>query len=339
MQARAATTDAARTQTPSPRVRRSIAARRRRRARSRPSRRSPVARRIALDRSCGRGPCAHARPHRRGDCIGCTLCIDACPCRCHRRRGEAACTRCCLGCAPGASCAFRPARSTASQWCPPGRAWSREDARARGHRYLARNAPDRADSRRRRRRAIPCDDEQRRRQAAIAAALVRARARRAGLRYRPQMTFCRPMLACAFVILLYLLPTLCLRHCLDVDFRRRPIDAMRSRAKLDALWDYDKPAAVGGTLSRRACQVAPPRRRRRRKRARRSRARWVAAQVHRGARALLDGIEAAIGRRFRRTSASVICWSAAACSIRPAHRERAVPLFAEALKLAQERQG
>jgi electron transport complex protein RnfB len=134
---------------------------------------------IALDRTCGEpGRLAVARIDEAA-CIGCTLCIDACPVDAvvgAAKRMHAVlpvlCTGCelCLPACPVDCIAMLPA----------GRTWSSEDARAARGRFVARNhrlaravsppgtgaAP-----------ALP-DDARIRREAAVAAALARARARR-----------------------------------------------------------------------------------------------------------------------------------------------------------------
>ena len=74
--------------------------------------------RIALDRSCGEANALALARIDEAICIGCTLCIDACPST-RSSAPRSACTRCCPRCAPDASCASRPAPSTASRWCPP----------------------------------------------------------------------------------------------------------------------------------------------------------------------------------------------------------------------------
>ena len=112
-------------------------------------------------------------------CLGCTLCIDACPVdaivgaakRMHTVLA-AACTGCELCVAP---CPVDCITMVAA-----GRAWSVEDARAAADRHRARNrrlaAPaSKSPS------AAPADSERAKRQAAVAAALARARARRGSL--------------------------------------------------------------------------------------------------------------------------------------------------------------
>jgi electron transport complex protein RnfB len=112
-------------------------------------------------------------------CIGCRLCIDACPYDAIVGAAKhmhtvlpALCTGCKL-CIPPC-----PVDCIAMQ--PAGRAWSREDARAADERKAARNlrlARTGAEA-----ATPPSPDEERaRRRAAIDAALGRARARRAAL--------------------------------------------------------------------------------------------------------------------------------------------------------------
>ena len=134
---------------------------------------------IALDPACGDpGPLRLARIDE-ASCIGCTLCIDACPVdaivgaakRMHTVLA-AACTGCGLCVAP---CPVDCITMVAA-----GRAWSGEDARAAADRYRARNRRLAAIASKSR-SATPADSERAKRQAAVAQALARARARRAGV--------------------------------------------------------------------------------------------------------------------------------------------------------------
>ena len=135
--------------------------------------------RIALDASCGETRELEVARIDDAACIGCTLCIDACPVdaivgapkRMHTVL-PALCTGCEL-CVP-------PCPVDCIAMLPAGRAWSREDARAARDRHDARNER----IARLKARALPrvaAGDERQRRQAAVAAALARARARRAAL--------------------------------------------------------------------------------------------------------------------------------------------------------------
>lgn len=131
---------------------------------------------LALDRSCGE---THALTLARIDeatCIGCTLCIDACPVDAivgAAKRMHTVLSALCTGC----ELCIPPCPVDCIAMLPAGRAWSREDARAARERHVARKH-------RIARAAVPTppqispDREQRVRQAAVAAALSRARARR-----------------------------------------------------------------------------------------------------------------------------------------------------------------
>lgn len=132
---------------------------------------------VPLDKSCGETGALEVARIDETTCIGCTLCIDACPVdaivgaakRMHTVL-PALCTGCAL-CVP-------PCPVDCIAMLPAGRAWSREDARAAREHYTARNlrlARTAAPSPPR----ISAEHERQRRQAAVAAALSRARARRA----------------------------------------------------------------------------------------------------------------------------------------------------------------
>src|SRR5207249_9109778 len=133
---------------------------------------------IPLDPSCGpQTPYAVAHIDE-GACIGCTLCIAACPVDAivgaaklmHTVLGDR-CTGCelCLPVCPVDCIAMRAS----------GRAWTHDDAmRAREH-FVARNARLLARSTAARTVATQGDTARAKRRAAIAAALERARARRA----------------------------------------------------------------------------------------------------------------------------------------------------------------
>jgi len=111
-------------------------------------------------------------------CIGCTLCIKACPVDAiigAQKRMHGILPSLCSGC----ELCVAPCPVDCITMIPAGRAWERKDADA------ARSRHDR----RQRRLAAATEAtargaERRRRQAAVAAALVRARARR-GLARRP----------------------------------------------------------------------------------------------------------------------------------------------------------
>ena len=134
---------------------------------------------VPLDRSLGvAGPLTVARIDEAW-CIGCALCIDACPvdaiCGAPKRLHAvvaALCTGCelCIPPCPVACIEMRPA----------GRAWSTEDARAARVRHEAHNRRVHGEG-----EQVPAATTgQQQREAAVAAALARARARRSGVRTR-----------------------------------------------------------------------------------------------------------------------------------------------------------
>jgi electron transport complex protein RnfB len=139
---------------------------------------------IPLDPGCGEAGALEVARIDDATCIGCTLCIDACPVdaivgaakRMHTVL-PALCTGCGL-CVP-------PCPVDCIAMLPAGRAWGREDARAARGRCDARNERlARASTR----SAPPFTARERRerRQAAVAAALARARARRRAYRGGPE---------------------------------------------------------------------------------------------------------------------------------------------------------
>jgi len=141
---------------------------------------SPV---VALDRAHGEHvPLAVARIDEAW-CIGCTLCIDACPVDAiigAPKRMHAVLPALCTGC----GLCLPPCPVDCIDMVPAGRAWSPADAQAASERFAARNA--RVESRRQRPRsssAVAPDagrpSSRLPKAEAIAAALARARARRA----------------------------------------------------------------------------------------------------------------------------------------------------------------
>jgi electron transport complex protein RnfB len=139
--------------------------------------------RAVLDPACGTTePLAIARIDE-ASCIGCTLCIDACPVDAiigAAKRMHAVLPALCSGCA----LCIPPCPVDCIRMLPAGRAWCPEDARAARSRYDARQY--RLATRPRSRVDVaaavqrPTADHDRvQRQQAVAAALDRARARRA----------------------------------------------------------------------------------------------------------------------------------------------------------------
>lgn len=139
--------------------------------------------RVPLDPACGApGPLANARIDEAA-CIGCTLCIDACPVDAivgAAKRMHTVLSALCTGC----ELCIPPCPVDCIRMLPAGRAWGPEDARAARSRYDARRK--RLAIRHRDRSAklgtapLPAEDDGRAgRRQAVAAALDRARARRA----------------------------------------------------------------------------------------------------------------------------------------------------------------
>jgi electron transport complex protein RnfB len=136
---------------------------------------------IPLDRACGEpGPLVVAQIDENS-CIGCTLCIDACPVDAivgAAKRMHTVLTALCTGCA----LCMPPCPVDCIAMVPAGRVWSPEDARAARSRFAARNR--RLEDRTPPATVAPGSSsvagERAQRQATVAAALARARARRAG---------------------------------------------------------------------------------------------------------------------------------------------------------------
>jgi electron transport complex protein RnfB len=134
---------------------------------------------IPLDPACGEAGALEVARIDEATCIGCTLCIDACPvdaivgaAKCMHTVLAALCTGCGL-CVP-------PCPVDCIAMLPAGRAWRREDARAARERCDARN--ERLARGKAQAVQVTAREQRERRQAAVAAALARARARRATYR-------------------------------------------------------------------------------------------------------------------------------------------------------------
>ena len=134
---------------------------------------------IALDRTLGEpGPLTVARIDEAA-CIGCTLCIVACPVDAiigAAKRMHTVLPALCTGC----ELCIPPCPVDCIAMIPAGRIWSPQDAEAARDRYVARNnrrasapAPENGSA-----QLASRDSERSQRQAAVAAALARARARR-----------------------------------------------------------------------------------------------------------------------------------------------------------------
>ncbi len=138
---------------------------------------------VALDPSFGvPAPLARALIDETA-CIGCTLCIDACPVDAiigAAKRMHTVLTALCTGCGLCAP----PCPVDCIAMVAAGRAWSTTDAAAARARFQARTARQATRSQRSRTAVVgdrAIDAERARRQDAIARALARARARRAAL--------------------------------------------------------------------------------------------------------------------------------------------------------------
>ena len=135
---------------------------------------------IALDPSCGEpGPLVVARIDDAA-CIGCTLCIDACPVDAivgAAKRLHAVLPAWCTGC----GLCLPPCPVDCIAMVPAGRMWSVPDAHAARARHAARRLrlATIADAAHASAKSVAPDAERAQRQAAVAAALERARARRA----------------------------------------------------------------------------------------------------------------------------------------------------------------
>jgi len=132
---------------------------------------------IALDAECGTpAPLVVARIDEAA-CIGCTLCIDACPVDAivgAAKRMHTVLAALCTGC----ELCVAPCPVDCIAMIAAGRAWGAEDARMARDRYRARNRRVAARAARSVAQKAPADAERAKRQATVAAALARARSRR-----------------------------------------------------------------------------------------------------------------------------------------------------------------
>jgi Na+-translocating ferredoxin:NAD+ oxidoreductase subunit B len=109
-------------------------------------------------------------------CIGCTLCIDACPVDAilgAQKRMHGVLASLCTGC----ELCIAPCPVDCIDMVPAGRAWTATDARSARARHEARTKRLAAAT-----ASAARTTEARKRKAAVAAAIARARARRAGMR-------------------------------------------------------------------------------------------------------------------------------------------------------------
>ena len=139
-----------------------------------------------LDAACGvHAPLAVAVIDE-SRCIGCTLCIDACPVDAiigASKRMHAIVASLCSGC----ELCLAPCPVDCISMVDAGRSWSPDDARAARARYLARGQRLARGERIERRGVVaPPADAAGRKQRAVEDALARARARRAATPARPK---------------------------------------------------------------------------------------------------------------------------------------------------------
>ena len=129
---------------------------------------------VALDAECGSpGPLLVARIDEAA-CIGCTLCIEACPVDAivgGAKRMHTVLAALCTGC----ELCVAPCPVDCITMAAAGRAWGLEDARTAGDRYRARNRRLASPAPKSLVEDAPKDAERAKRQAAVAAALARAR--------------------------------------------------------------------------------------------------------------------------------------------------------------------
>jgi electron transport complex protein RnfB len=139
---------------------------------------------VPLDRAHGEhGPLALARIDE-ARCIGCALCIDACPVDAivgAAKRMHAVLSALCTGCA----LCLPPCPVDCIDMLPAGRAWSPADAHAARTRFEARKAREAGGRGPARTSQAPAPVARPSKAEAVAAALARARARRATTRSAP----------------------------------------------------------------------------------------------------------------------------------------------------------
>src|SRR5438105_3732090 len=132
---------------------------------------------LAIDPSCGvRTPPAIARVGE-ATCIGCTLCIQACPTDAivgAARLMHTVIADRCTGC----ELCLPPCPVDCIAMLPAARPWSAADAQGAREHFLARTARLATGLRKRERETAAIDSARQRRRAALDAALARARARR-----------------------------------------------------------------------------------------------------------------------------------------------------------------
>ena len=131
-----------------------------------------------LDPACGNAGPLRVAVIDEALCIGCTLCIAACPVDAiigAQKRMHAVLPSLCSGC----ELCVAPCPVDCIALLPAGRAWTLADAQAARERFVGRTSRLARNERvARRSDSATADPDRARRQAAVAAALARARARR-----------------------------------------------------------------------------------------------------------------------------------------------------------------
>ena len=140
---------------------------------------------IALDAECGTPGLLLVARIDEAACIGCTLCIDACPVDAivgAAKRMHTVLAALCTGC----ELCVAPCPVDCITMVASGRAWGVEDARTAGERYRLRNGRIAAKAAEASIKKTPEDAERAKRRAVVAAALARARSRRSAASMRPK---------------------------------------------------------------------------------------------------------------------------------------------------------
>ena len=133
---------------------------------------------LAIDQGCGPTTALAIARIDEATCIGCTLCIQACPTDAIVGAAKLMHTVIADRCT-GCELCLPPCPVDCIAMLPAARAWSTADAERARQRFSARNARLATGSCKREQETTPADAARRLRRAAVDAALARARARRA----------------------------------------------------------------------------------------------------------------------------------------------------------------
>jgi len=132
---------------------------------------------LAIDQGCGPTTALAIARIDEATCIGCTLCIQACPTDAIVGAAKLMHTVIADRCT-GCELCLPPCPVDCIAMLPAARAWSTADAERARQRFSARNARLATGSCKREQETTPADAARRLRRAAVDAALARARARR-----------------------------------------------------------------------------------------------------------------------------------------------------------------